>query len=351
MLTKQLSQVAISLGELKRNEGKLPATVQQPIGREIVNTVSLESEIVCQSSSVSFPAPKLDHNGSFEPITFNQVEKKEETSEQVTEKGRMVEETSVIQPSDLPPKKTDPGVFTLPISVRNIQVGHALCDLGASINIMSYSIYEKLGDAKLVHTDLIIQLAEGILENEIVKVNKFVYPADFFIIKMTDPTAEESPGVLLGRTFLSTVSTVIDVGNGAMHLHFNGERLTFDINENVRKPQNGESMQSVDTTKPRVQKNLGEEFPGFNKGASTGPKGQLKKEVDEWFDQRITEGMNYEAIEKAIMDFCKPPQSVEPNWTAKPAGVEKPPDQGTPVGRMLKEIPAPAGQLLSLPEA
>ncbi|XP_042044930.1 uncharacterized protein LOC121790902 [Salvia splendens] len=247
MLTKQLSQVVMSLGELRGNEGKLPTTVQQPTGRENVNTVSLKSETVCQSSSASFPAPRPNHNGSLEPSTHDQVTQGKEpsTRKQVAGKRKMGETenvTGVIQPRDLPPKKADPGVFTLPISIRNVKMEHAMCDLGASINIMPYSIYEKLEDAKLIKTDTEIQLAdgssiypEGVLEDELVKVKKFMYPADFFVIKTTEPGAEESVGILLGRPFLSTASTVIDVRHGTMKLSFNGEQLTFEIDKAVRK--------------------------------------------------------------------------------------------------------------------
>ncbi|XP_042016138.1 uncharacterized protein LOC121764138 [Salvia splendens] len=173
----------------------------------------------------------------------------------------------VIQPSDLPPKKTDLGVFTLLISIRDVQMEHAMCDLGASINIMSYSIYERLEEAKLVKTDMVIQLAdgscihpEGVLKDEVVKVNKFIYPADFFIIKMTKPGAEESTRVLLGRPFLSTAIAIIDVRHRTMNLGFKGEQLTFDIDKVVRKPQDSESMQSVDTIRPSEQKCLEKEL-------------------------------------------------------------------------------------------
>ncbi|XP_042032221.1 uncharacterized protein LOC121778896 [Salvia splendens] len=151
----------------------------------------------------------------------------------VNEEGRLITEENVsvaIQRSDLPSKKTDPGMFTLPISIGDIQVEHAMCDLGASINVLPYSIYKKLGEAKLVDTDIMIQLAdrscihpEGILEDVIVKVNNFLYPADFFVIKMTEPAARESSGVLLGRPFLSTANTIIDIRNGMLSLDFNGE--------------------------------------------------------------------------------------------------------------------------------
>ncbi|XP_042051517.1 uncharacterized protein LOC121796803 [Salvia splendens] len=167
--------------------------------------------------------------------------------------------SAVIQRSDLPSKKTDPVMFTLPISIGDIQVEHAMCDLGASINVLPYTINEKLGASKLINTDIMIQLAdrscihpEGILEDVIVKVNNFLYPADFFVIKMTEPAARKSSGVLLGRPFLSTASTIIDVRNGTISLDFNGAQFTFNIDEAMKRPADNENIYSVDVTEPLV---------------------------------------------------------------------------------------------------
>ncbi|XP_042027151.1 uncharacterized protein LOC121774323 [Salvia splendens] len=158
-------------------------------------------------------------------------------------------------------------MFTLLISIGDIQVEHAMCDLGGSINVLPYSIYKKLGEAKLVDTDIMIQLAdrscihpEGILEDVLVKVNNFLYPADFFVIKMTEQSSRESSGVFLGRPFLSTASTIIDVRNGTISLDFNGEQFTFNIGEAIKRPADSENMYSVDVTEPLVQEYLEEEF-------------------------------------------------------------------------------------------
>ncbi|XP_042009133.1 uncharacterized protein LOC121757694 [Salvia splendens] len=141
-----------------------------------------------------------------------------------------------------------------------------MCDLVASINIMPYSIFKKLGNAKLVETNMEIQLAdgsciypEGVLEDEVVKVNRFMYPADFFVIKMTEPGAEESIGILLGRPFLSTANTVIDVRQGTINLDFKGERFTVEINKAAKRLQDRESIQTVDAIGPRRQKHPMEE--------------------------------------------------------------------------------------------
>ncbi|XP_042009049.1 uncharacterized protein LOC121757591 [Salvia splendens] len=107
--------------------------------------------------------------------------------------------SAVIQKQRMPSKRTDPGMFTLPISIGNIRVEHAMCDRGASINVLPLSIYKKLEGVRMVDTKVVIQLAdrscinpEGVLENVIVKVYDFLYLADFHMIKMSEYESAES---------------------------------------------------------------------------------------------------------------------------------------------------------------
>ncbi|XP_028964974.2 uncharacterized protein [Malus domestica] len=60
------------------------------------------------------------------------------------------EEVSAVLQRKLPPKLKDAGSFTIPCVIRGKEFGRALCDLGASINLMPYSVYESLnlGDLK-----------------------------------------------------------------------------------------------------------------------------------------------------------------------------------------------------------
>ncbi|XP_042012142.1 uncharacterized protein LOC121760563 [Salvia splendens] len=244
----------------------------------------------------------------------------------VNEEGRLITDvnvSAVIQRSDLPSKKTDPGMFMLPIAIGDTQVDHAVCDLGASINVLPYFIYRKLGAAKLVDTDIMIQLADrscihpkGILENVIVKVNNFTYPADFFVIKMTEPAARESSEVLLGRPFLSTASTIIDVRNGTISLDFKGEQYTFNIDEAMKRPADGENVYSVDVTEPLVQEFLEEEFLKRQFTDSAADE-EVEKEVEEWLETMKVGEMDDQAIAKAIMDFCERPRSAGSSGTAQ----------------------------------
>ncbi|KAK8569232.1 hypothetical protein V6N12_007764 [Hibiscus sabdariffa] len=60
----------------------------------------------------------------------------------------------------VPAKKTDPGSFTIPCSIGNNYTCKALCDPGASINLMSKSIFQKLGIGEAKPTTVMLQLAD-----------------------------------------------------------------------------------------------------------------------------------------------------------------------------------------------
>lgn len=52
---------------------------------------------------------------------------------------------SLIVSNSLVQKKEDPGAFTIPCTIGAIQFAKTLCDLGASINLMTLAIFKKLG--------------------------------------------------------------------------------------------------------------------------------------------------------------------------------------------------------------
>ncbi|MCI01307.1 hypothetical protein A2U01_0022332, partial [Trifolium medium] len=115
----------------------------------------------------------------------------------------MTEECSAIIQKKLPQKKKDPGSFTIPCSIGNIVVGRALCDLGASINLMPLSMMKKIPGAMAKPTKMQLSLADrsivhpyGILHDVLVRVAEFVFSADFVILDMEDD-AEVEP-LLLG---------------------------------------------------------------------------------------------------------------------------------------------------------
>ena len=127
---------------------------------------------------------------------------------------------SVIATRSLVQKKEDPGVFTIPCTVESLHFAKTLCDLGASINLMPLSIYKKLGlgDTKptamrLLMADRTVKRPIGILHDVLVKVESFIFLADFVIL---DCEVDFEVPIILGRPFLTTGSVLVDMEKGQM---------------------------------------------------------------------------------------------------------------------------------------
>nr|XP_009601441.1 uncharacterized protein LOC104096739 [Nicotiana tomentosiformis] len=91
--------------------------------------------------------------------------------------------------SKLPQKLKDPGSFTIQISIGKHAVGRVLSDLGASINLMPLSMFKQLGLGEPRPTTVILLLAdrslahhEGVIEDVLVQVGSFIFPANFIIL-------------------------------------------------------------------------------------------------------------------------------------------------------------------------
>nr|XP_028949386.1 uncharacterized protein LOC114821442 [Malus domestica] len=146
------------------------------------------------------------------------------------------EEVSAVLQRKLPSKLKDAGSFTIPCVIGGKEFGRALCDFGASINLMPYSVYESLNLGDLKETKVVIQLADrsnrypkGLLEDVLVQVNELIFPADFFVLEMEhDPMPTALP-LILGRPFLRTAHTKIDVYDGTLTMEIDGEIVKFRI--------------------------------------------------------------------------------------------------------------------------
>ncbi|XP_061374262.1 uncharacterized protein LOC133316524 [Gastrolobium bilobum] len=151
----------------------------------------------------------------------------------------LTEECSAIIQKKFPPKLNDPGSFNIRIAIGNTEVGRALCDLGASINLMPLSVCKSLGITELKPTMVSLQLADrslrrpsGIIEDVLVKVDKFIFPADFVVLDMEEGT--EMP-LLLGRPFLVAARAMIDVENGKLELRMNDETITINVFDSIKQ--------------------------------------------------------------------------------------------------------------------
>ncbi|CAN6585954.1 unnamed protein product [Malus baccata var. baccata] len=176
------------------------------------------------------------------------------------EKVILTEQCSVVLLHKLPPKKKDPGSFTISCTIGSLDFHKVLIDLGASVNLMPYSVFQKLGEGELKPTSVSFQLADrsvtyplGILEDVIIKVDKFYLPADFIVLDMEED--KEVP-LILGRPFMATTRTFIDVEAGTLTLRVQGESVVFKLFEAVKRPFEPEECFRVDVLDGIVHANF-----------------------------------------------------------------------------------------------
>jgi hypothetical protein len=107
----------------------------------------------------------------------------------VPKKAYLTEQVSSILQCKLPIKYKDPGCPTISCMIRVSQINRALLDLGASVNLLPYSMYLQLGLDELKPTTITLRLAnrsmkrpKGIIEDVLIKVDKFYFPVDFIVI-------------------------------------------------------------------------------------------------------------------------------------------------------------------------
>ncbi|CAN6691851.1 unnamed protein product [Malus baccata var. baccata] len=163
------------------------------------------------------------------------------------------ENVSAILQRKLPPKCKDPGSFTIPCVIGNTRFESAMLDLGASINVMPYSIYASMNLGALKNDGVIIQLADrsnaypkGVLEDVLVQVNHLVFPADFYVLEMDESDHAPSLPILLGRPFMKTARTKIDVYSGTLSMEFDGEVVNFNLSDSIKYPSEDHSCFSID---------------------------------------------------------------------------------------------------------
>lgn len=101
-----------------------------------------------------------------------------------------------------------------------------LYDLDVSINLMPLSVFKPLGIGAVRPTTITLQLAEGKIEDVVVKVDKFIFLANFIIL---DDEADIEVPIILGRPFLATGQMPIDVKKRELSMQVNKEKVVFNV--------------------------------------------------------------------------------------------------------------------------
>nr|XP_009763451.1 PREDICTED: uncharacterized protein LOC104215362 [Nicotiana sylvestris] len=160
------------------------------------------------------------------------ITKKRTTKNEVVNMTHRV--SSIIATSPVQ-KKEDPGAFTIPCTIGERDFAKALCDNGASINLMPLAIYKQAG--------LGMPRPTRIVDDVIVKVGKFHLPADFVIL---DCAVDKEIPIILGRPFLATGRALMDSERNEIKFRVNDEEVTFQASKGMKLPHEYESISVID---------------------------------------------------------------------------------------------------------
>ncbi|GJT61569.1 DNA-directed DNA polymerase [Tanacetum coccineum] len=147
----------------------------------------------------------------------------------------MNERCSAVLLNKLPSKEKDPGSY-----ISQLHIDNTLAYLGASISLMIYTMYKKLGLGEPKATRMSLELVDrsnqyprGIIENVLIKVDKFFLPIDFVILYM--PEDSRVP-IILGRPFLATARAMIDMFKKRITLRVGDDEVIFDVDQSIKRP-------------------------------------------------------------------------------------------------------------------
>nr|GEZ88975.1 reverse transcriptase domain-containing protein [Tanacetum cinerariifolium] len=158
----------------------------------------------------------------------------------------MNEHCLVVILNKLPRKHEDHGKFLIPCEFPRMDECLTLADLGASINLMPFSVWEALSLLELTPTCMTLELADhsvskpiGTAKDVLFKVGVFHFPVDFVVVDFElDPRVR----LILGRCFLKTGRALIDVHKGELTLLIGNEAITYNLDQTVKYSANYNQM-------------------------------------------------------------------------------------------------------------
>ncbi|XP_026437515.1 uncharacterized protein LOC113335714 [Papaver somniferum] len=150
-------------------------------------------------------------------------------------------------------KFKDPGCPTVTCVIGIQKIENSLLDLGASVNLLPFSVYEQLGLGEIKTTRITLQLADrsvkiprGIIEDVLVQVENFIYPVDFVILD-TQPVSSQDINIpiILGRSFLATANAVIHCQTGLVEFSFGNQKISVNAFKALQAPPDPKHYESI----------------------------------------------------------------------------------------------------------
>ncbi|RDY05529.1 hypothetical protein CR513_10619, partial [Mucuna pruriens] len=150
----------------------------------------------------------------------------------------------------LPKKCRDPEIFSIPCTIGNCTFTDAMLDLGASINVMPICPCPS---------------------QRAYLPNGLIFPTDFYVLDMEDETSGKRPTLILGRPFLMTAKTKIDVYSGTLSMEFGDTLVQFNIFEAMKHPTEDHSLFGIDLIEELVEEYFQSDSSIFNDNSSSPP--------------------------------------------------------------------------------
>ena len=239
--------------------------------------------------------------------------------------------SAVIQNS-LPEKMQDSGNFTIPYEIGHADMGKAVCDSRASINLMPLFVAKRLSLGELNPTAMTLQMADrtlahhkGILEDVLIKVGKFIFPVDIVVIDIEE---DKQVPLLLGRPFLATGAALIDVKKEELTLKVGDEAVHFNLNHSLKQPELSDVNCEILETKIPISYELNNDCILHNSMNENEMNFQYLEHLEvEFLDSNVK-------LKKAVL-------SVEENNTEKSSSDEEEASNinKSSKGLILKELP------------
>lgn len=143
----------------------------------------------------------------------------------------------------MPHKCKDSGVFTVLCVIGNYNFEDVMLDLGASINVMPKFVFQLLGIGPLQPMRVVIQLANrsfaypiGVIKDVLVKVKELIFSTNFYILDMEGDSSSTKTLPILGRPFLKTARTKIDVYARTLSIEFGYMMVQFNLLDAMKYP-------------------------------------------------------------------------------------------------------------------
>ncbi|RVW94437.1 Retrovirus-related Pol polyprotein from transposon 17.6 [Vitis vinifera] len=211
----------------------------------------------------------------------------------LSKKAFLTEQVSAIIENKAIVKYKDPGCPTISVQIGDSFVERALLDLGASVNLLPYSIYKQLGLGELKATTITLSLADrsikvprGVVEDVLVQVEK---------------------------PFLATANALINCRNGLMQLSFGNMTVEMNVFNLCKQPMDHDDVENEEAclievlvqehTEKLMEENIDEFF-------STIVKKECVQVATEWKEKYTIQSLNSvendEESKKEEVEISKP---------------------------------------------